>query len=110
MIVEILAKIGISLGTLFILIAAIGILRLPDIYMRMHASAKSSSLGLSLLLIGISVQFPEWPVIIKTILIICIIFITAPLSGHMISRVAHLLKIPKWKNTVKDDLDKIDAE
>lgn len=105
---DIIIDILIVLGTFFNLLAAIGILRLPDLYLRMHASAKASSLGLSLLLLAVIIKFPTLSIIIKSMLIVLIIFITAPLAGHMISRVGHLLKVPKWKDTVKDDLDKVD--
>lgn len=108
MVPNLIVDILIVLGTFFILLAAIGTLRFPDLYLRMHASTKASSLGLSLLLLGVIIKFPIFLIIIKSILIVLIIFITAPLAGHMISRVGHLLKVPKWKGTFKDDLDKID--
>jgi multicomponent Na+:H+ antiporter subunit G len=108
MVSNLIVDILIVLGTFFILLAAIGTLRFPDLYLRMHASTKASSLGLSLLLLGVIIKFPIFSIIIKSILIVLIIFITAPLAGHMISRVGHLLKVPKWKGTLKDDLDKIE--
>ncbi len=110
MVSEIIIDIIILLGTVFILLASVGTLRLPDLYLRLHASAKASSLGLTLMLIGIIIKFPEFSVVIKSVLVVLIIFITAPLAGHMISRVGHLLKVSKWKGTVKDDLEKAEKD
>jgi multicomponent Na+:H+ antiporter subunit G len=110
MVLNIIVDIIILVGTLLIVLASVGAIRLPDIYLRMHAAAKASSLGLSLLLIGIIIKFPTLSVIMRSAVIVAVIFFTAPLAGHMISRVAYLLKVPKWKGTVKDDLEKVNDD
>lgn len=93
------------LGALFVLISAIGLLRLPDLYMRMHATTKTTSMGVTLILAGIIMAYPEVTIVIKGFLIIIFIFLTAPLGTHMISKAGHLLHIKKWDRYVEDDME-----
>ena len=75
------------LGSTFILVASIGIVRFPDLYARIHASTKATSFGTLLLLVGVSVFFADWIVYLKALLIIVFIYLTAPLAAHAISSV-----------------------
>jgi multicomponent Na+:H+ antiporter subunit G len=101
---EIIFSIFLVSGSFFIFVAAMGILKLPDLYTRMHATAKASSLGIGLLAMTAGFYFFEFWVFIKTILIIILIFLTAPVSAHMIARAGYLLKIRLWEGTVFDEL------
>ena len=103
--IEWLAFVFLILGALFILISAIGILRLPDLYMRMHASTKTTSLGIFLLLVGALLAMPDISTIIKGILVVVFTFLTSPLGAHMVSKAGHLLKVGKAKNYIQDDLE-----
>ena len=94
------------LGACFILLASIGVVRLPDIYMRMHATTKAPTLGILLLLTAICIYFGDIIVIIKSVVIVFFTFLTAPVAAHMIGRAAHLIKTPKWEKTNRDDLEK----
>lgn len=105
MIVEIVAVILLIGGSLLMLFASIGLLRMPDIYMRMHATTKSSSLGILFMLIAISLIFPAPGVWLKAMATLIFIFLTVPIASHLIGRVAHNMQIPKWDGTVKDDLE-----
>lgn len=98
------------IGASFMLLASIGLLRLPDIYMRMHASTKAPTLGLLLILTALALFYSSFAVILKSMLIILFIFLTIPLAAHMIGRSAHLIKTPKWKNTTRDDLEKVQKD
>lgn len=81
---EIIISILTILGALFILISAIGFLRFGDIYSRIHSITKASSFGILLLLIAVSIYFATSIVLIKALLIIIFIFLTAPLAAHSI--------------------------
>ena len=83
---EIAVLILIFLGSLFILIAAIGLLRFRDIYSRMHATTKATSFGLLLILSGIALNYLTLVVLIKAVLVILFIYLTAPLAAHAISK------------------------
>ena len=105
MISEWISAVLLVLGAFFMLLAAIGVLRLPDLYIRMHAATKASSFGALLMLVAVSIHFPVAYVIIEAALVIIFIFITAPVASHMIGRIAHLLKVPKWEKTIIDELE-----
>ena len=67
---KIIISVVILLGSFFILIASIGMLRFKDLYGRLHASTKATSFGILLLLIGASLYFNDIQVYVKTLLII----------------------------------------
>ncbi len=83
---KIIISVLILLGTFFILIASIGMVRFKDLYGRLHASTKATSFGILLLLVGVSLYFNEVQVYVKTLLIILFIYLTAPLAAHSISK------------------------
>ncbi|MFD2759495.1 monovalent cation/H(+) antiporter subunit G [Lentibacillus juripiscarius] len=78
-------------GTFFILSSSIGIVRFPDVYTRLHAATKASTLGIAGLLIGAFLFMYAEHGIASGKLLLAILFtlLTAPVSGHMISRAAH---------------------
>ncbi|HDR89663.1 MAG TPA: cation:proton antiporter [Bacteroidetes bacterium] len=73
-------------GTLFILIASVGLIRFRDLYSRMHATTKASSFGLMLILIGVALFFNLWPVYLKSLLVIAFVYLTAPLASHAVAQ------------------------
>ena len=77
----------IFLGSVFILISAIGLLRFRDVLSRLHATTKATSFGILLILIGAALHFLTAVVFIKTVLVILFIYLTAPLASHSISRI-----------------------
>jgi len=91
------------LGALFILISAIGILRLPDLFMRMHATTKTNSIGITLILIATMFTFPDYTNVLKGLLIIIFIYLTSPLGAHMIGKSGLIRNIKKWQEYVRDD-------
>lgn len=104
MIGEWIAAILLVLGSLFMLLSALGTWRFPDIFTRMHAATKASSFGIGLMLAAGVVYFNDGWTIVQSVLIIVFIFLTAPVAAHMIGRAAYLLKIPLWEKTVIDEL------
>jgi multicomponent Na+:H+ antiporter subunit G len=93
-----------ALGVLFIILAGIGMLKMPDFYMRVSISTKAITLGVGLILIASAVSFNEFSVTSRVIAIIIFIILTAPVAAHMIGRAAYFSKVELWKNTVQDDL------
>ncbi len=86
MIREIIISVFLISGSLFIFIAGIGILRMPDIYMRMHALTKATSLGIMLLLIGGSIYYPVPGVVLKSLAIIVFYYLTIPVSAQLLGK------------------------
>lgn len=101
---ELFTAIFLLVGAAFIFIAALGIVRFPDLFTRMHAASKASTLGLGCILVGVAIAFPSAIVIAKCLMVLLFLFLTAPVAAHMIGRAAYLLKVPLWKGTVADDL------
>ncbi len=102
--VEYVTSLCLFSGALLILLAAIGILRFPDLFTRMHASTKSASLGAMLILTGVAVHSKSFWVILGVVSIVIFIFMTAPTASHMIGRAAYSLRVPMWEGTRVDEL------
>ncbi|BCA95791.1 Na+/H+ antiporter subunit G [Legionella antarctica] len=101
---NILNAIFMLFGSLFILIAAIGIVRMPDLLMRMHAATKAGTLGTGLILIGVIFHFQKWNVTIEALLTILFIFLTAPIASHLLARAAYFRGIKLAQITITDEL------
>ena len=101
---SLLASFFILAGALFAFIASLGIVRLPDIMMRLHAATKAGSFGTSLLLIGAALAFQSLRVLVIAVLIVVFFYITAPVSAHLLGRAAYLSKSPLWPGTKTDEL------
>lgn len=96
----------IILGTFFIISGTFGVLRFPDIYTRLHAASKSSTLGVAGVLIAAFLFFLVAEGVISGKLILGLIFIllTAPVGGHMLARAAYNSGVHLWEKSVKDAL------
>jgi len=86
---ELIADIYILLGSLFILIAALGVWRLQDIYLQLHAATKAGTLGASLILLGVGLQIRNIHTISEIILLILFVVITNPISAHLIGKIQY---------------------
>jgi multicomponent Na+:H+ antiporter subunit G len=87
MILEALVSVLVALGSLFLLLGAIGLIRLPNVYNRMHATTKATTLGASSSLLAAAVHFRSTSSLTAIVAII-FLFMTAPTGAHMISRAA----------------------
>ncbi len=102
---EIIIAILSTIGAVAILIASIGIWRMPDFYLRLSVTVKAATLGSGLLLLSAAIYFPQTSVTTKAIATIFFLILTAPVSGHMIARSAYFIGTPLWKKTIRDDLE-----
>lgn len=101
---QILSAILMLIGAGFMLIAAIGVARLPDVFMRMHASTKSATLGVGCLMLGAALYFGDFAIAARAIAVVIFFFVTAPVAAHMLGRAAYLADVPRWDKTLSDDL------
>lgn len=76
-------------GTLFMALASLGVLRLPDFYARIHAPTKAATLGLAFLLTAFALHFSEPTSATKAVLAVVFIAATAPVGAHILARSAH---------------------
>ena len=90
-------------GSLFALLAAIGVLRMPDVFTRMQASTKAATLGLGCLLIGGALQLGDFGSVIRLLSIFAFILLTTPVAALVIARAAYLAEVPLWEGTVLDE-------
>jgi multicomponent Na+:H+ antiporter subunit G len=89
-------------GSVFLLLGAIGTLRMPDSYNRIQAGTKATTLGTMCSLLGIAVYHPDW--LGKILLLILFVMLTNPISSHALARAAHFINIPLAKETIVDKL------
>ena len=90
------------IGSLFLFLGAVGILRMPDLYNRMQAGTKATTLGMILTLIGIGIYHPPW--LGRMLLLVIFVAITNPISSHALARAAHFICVPLTKDSVCDTL------
>ncbi len=76
-------------GALFSFLAAIGILRLPDLYTRMHAASKAGTLGAGLALIAIAIYALDAAVALRALAGVTFLVLTAPVAAHLLARAAY---------------------
>ncbi|MGC9373646.1 MAG: monovalent cation/H(+) antiporter subunit G [Bacteroidales bacterium] len=87
-------------GSIFIFLGALGLVRMPDLFNRIQAGTKASTLGTFLSLIGLLIITPQWWG--KLILLMIFILITNPVSSHILARAAHFIGVPLTDKTVTD--------
>lgn len=91
-------------GAGLLLLAAIGILRMPDLFNRMQTASKAGTLGISCILVAVALHMEDTGLTLRCILTIFFFFLTAPVAAHMIGRAAYFVGVPLWKGTVTDEL------
>ncbi len=101
---ELLALGARLLGALLIFVAALGALRFRDLYMRMHAASKASSLGLSLMMLSVALAEMDPVVWFKALCGIVFLFLTAPVAAHLLGRAAYIHRVPLWEKSVTDEM------
>lgn len=90
------------IGGFFCFVAGLGVLRLPDVLIRMHASTKAGTLGSGLILIAVAIFFADTATITRAVSTILFLFITAPVAAHMIGRAAFRSGVPLWNTKVEE--------
>jgi multicomponent Na+:H+ antiporter subunit G len=101
---EIISLVLVFTGVFFILVAGIGMVRMPDIFLRMSAATKAATLGLGLILVGTAVYFWELNIAARAIATVVFVLLTAPVSAHMIARAAYSDGVELWDKTQVDQL------
>ena len=98
------ATIAVVLGVTLGVLSAVGVLRMPDVYMRLQVASKASSLGIALLMLGVALHFGELSVTIRALLVVIFLFLTAPVTAHVIGRAAYITRTPLAPGTRPDEL------
>ncbi len=93
-----------TVGVVFLVIAAIGVLRLPDAFTRMHAATKAGTLGAGLVMLGSALSVTGAEAIGTAVLTVLILLATVPLASHLLGRAAYTSGAPFWQGTKGDAL------
>lgn len=102
---ELVAAIFLLIGSFFMFIAGIGLLRLPDLYLRMSATTKAATFGVGFTLLAAATYFGDLGVSTRAIATVLFLFLTAPVAAHVLGRAAYMNKVPLWEKTIHDELE-----
>lgn len=94
-----------TLGTIFIFLAALGMLRMPDVFLRMSASSIAATLGASIILTALAFYYFDLGITFLVVGINLFLFLTVPVSSHLMGRAAHKAGYQKWNKTLFDRLE-----
>jgi multicomponent Na+:H+ antiporter subunit G len=92
-------------GAFFALSAAIGVVRLPDLYSRMHAASKAGSVGSGLLLLAAGLYSGELAIFARAAAGVVFLLLTAPVAAHLLAKAAHETGHKLWELSVRDDME-----
>ncbi|MFD2236380.1 monovalent cation/H(+) antiporter subunit G [Aureimonas populi] len=109
-IANIIAGLFVIAGSSFVLIAALGLLRFPDFYTRVHAAAKAGTVGSALTLVALAIVSNETAEVLRAIAAIFFFFLTAPLSAHLLGKAAHSAGYQLWEGSVQDELPYVEPK
>jgi len=93
-----------GLGVIFVLIASIGIVRMPDFFLRLSVTVKASTLGVGFILLSVIAYFGELAVTTKAFAIVFFLLITSPVGAQLLGRVSYFTGAKLWKGSVLDEL------
>ena len=109
MIFEWIAGTLIIIGAFFALVASVGLVRLPDIYSRMHAASKAGTVGSGLMMIALAIIAAESGTTIRALAGVLFFVLTAPIAAHLLARASYKVGYKLWEHSVADEMrDNID--
>ncbi len=109
--IDVLIMIFSGVGAFFILVASVGIIRMPDFYLRLSVTVKASTLGVGFVLLSTVLYFGDLPVATKALAIVLFLLLTSPVGAQLICRVAYFKGAKLWDKSVLDEVEEhYDAE
>lgn len=100
-----LASLLLVVGSLFCALAALGILRFPDVYTRLHAASKAGPLGAGLILLAVALASGDWAIAVRGVLGCGFLILTGPMSAHLLARAALRSQTPLSSITSINEYD-----
>lgn len=101
------------IGVFFNVAAVVGIIRMPDLYCRLHSSSKNTTLGSLLIVFGLALrqfQAGQTPAGIKVLLIFLFLLVVTPIGSHALARAAYKFGVPLWEKSVVDQYPEVSGE
>ncbi|WP_339763838.1 monovalent cation/H(+) antiporter subunit G [uncultured Hoeflea sp.] len=96
------------IGSFFALVASIGLLRLPDLYTRMHAASKAGTMGACLMLIALSIHATDVGTMSRALAGVVFFLLTAPVSSHLLAKAAYSVGYRLHSSSVMDEMKRED--
>lgn len=91
-------------GALFMLLSALGMVRMPDLFIRMSMSTKAATLGVGLIMLGVALHFQDSSITTRAIAATLFMLLTGPVAAHRIARAAYFSNCTVWEYTRLDEL------
>ncbi|ADO68858.1 monovalent cation/H(+) antiporter subunit G [Stigmatella aurantiaca] len=101
---EIITAVFLVVGTLAMLLAGLGMVRLPDLFLRLQATAKAATVGVGGLLCAAAVDMGSLSVVTHVLLTVLFLFAITPVATLLIARAAFHIGVPLWEKTRENDL------
>jgi len=89
-----------GVGVAFLFLGALGVFRFPDVYNRLQAGTKCTTLGAFLSIVGVGIIEPSW--LLKCLVIAVFILFTNPISAHALARASYKSRVKLWDKSVVD--------
>lgn len=103
MMTELITSLLLLLGAFLMLISGIGIIRMPDLLTRMHATSKAGALGIGLMASGYMVFYSDdTSLVVRALAMVVFVIVTAPIAAHVLARAGYFVGIELWEGTLKD--------
>jgi multicomponent Na+:H+ antiporter subunit G len=103
-IVDLISLLFFLIGSFLMFLAGLGLLRLPDVFLRMSAATKASTLGAGFILLAAALYFEDLGTISRAVATVFFLLLTGPVAAHRIARAAYIDGVHLWDGTVRDDL------
>ena len=97
---DLIAALLLLAGGGFCLVAGVGIVRLNDVFARMHAATKAGTLGLALICLAVMVKAETWAELVEPLVVFLFMIASAPVGAHLIGRAAFRTRVPLDPKTV----------
>ncbi len=104
---EIVISVLLVIGAFFVFVAGLGMIRMPDLFLRMSCSTKAATIGVGTLLLALAFYFADLGIAARALATVCFIILTSPVGAHRIGRIAYLVGVPLWKGTIKDEFKNV---
>lgn len=92
-------------GVSFMALSSLGLLRMPDLYTRVHTAGKASTLGIIGVLLGVGVYYADLRIGLEMAALIVFFCLTGPVAAHMLDRAAYLTGVRRMQGTAPDEIE-----
>ncbi len=96
-VLEVASGVFLVAGALFTLTGAVGLLRFPDFYTRIHAGGITETVGAGFILAGLLLRVDAWSVGVRLVVILAFLVLTSPTATHVLAQAARRDGVPVWK-------------